>query len=233
VRGRALRALAVAGLLGAASLARGRAAALLPGPALPPADRLVGGPYRAQDTAFVGAGARRLAADVAWVQLLQYLGATPIEEEHHESFPDVLPMTLRIVRLDPGFLRAYAFGATLLAWYGNADHTEEALALLREGRANNPEHWPFTALLAAVGFKQRARFAEMAEELSRAVRHPDCPAIVKSILANAYKANGRYAEALALWLDIVDSPDGGDYVPRAEREVPWLRARLAASRGRR
>jgi hypothetical protein len=223
------RAAGLAGALALAGALRSGALARRPGPPLPTADRVaVDRRFVGQDMAFIAIGARRLGADAAFVQFLLFLGGKLPGQETSADWPQVGPLARRVGRLDPGFTRAYTYGASILAWYRNVDRPEEALELLREARQANPQDWTFAALEAAIAFKKRSAFAEMADELAKIARRPDCPAMVKSILANTYKAQRRYAEALALWEDIRVSKDAAQYRARAEREIPALRALLSA-----
>lgn len=195
----------------------------------PPLRELIASGFELQDVGFLAAGFRRLAADAAWVQLLLYLGSAMPEDEHEGergsgAYPQLRDLTLRVNRLDPYFTQPYVFGATVLAWYPNTERYDEAIEILREGLRRNPEHWPFYAMLAAIGYRQHGQFGRMQEELERAVRHPGCPTLVRSILANSYKAQGRHAGALRHWLIILDDPRASDYHERARREIAWLSA---------
>jgi tetratricopeptide (TPR) repeat protein len=176
--------------------------------------------------AFVAAGARRLGADAAFVQFLLFLGGKLPGQTGRDDWPEVGPLARRVGRLDPAYARAYIYGASILAWYRNVDRPDEALDLLKEARAADPSNWTYVALEASIAFKKRSEFGAMADELAKVAREPDCPALVKSILANLYKAQGRYAQALALWRDIAVSKDGGQYAARARSEIPRLEALL-------
>ena len=96
-------------------------------------------------------GMRRLAADIVWIQALQYYGANSHaghegphgkEEDHnheHESYnndsSDLYPLLKgywqQVIRLDPFFVSAYLTGPISLGW--NLKRTNEAMALLDEG----------------------------------------------------------------------------------------------------
>ena len=87
-----------------------------------------------------------IASDWYWMRSLQYVGGNLVEfqETHPESFTladidlHLLPSLLRIsTALDPQFIAPYEYGAFVLP---EVD-TEEAIALVKAGIANNPSSW--------------------------------------------------------------------------------------------
>jgi tetratricopeptide (TPR) repeat protein len=208
-------------LLCAAGFMQSRLAARF-SPQFPHYHELVLGPERLQDMALLAGGFRRFAADLAWVQYLQYLG----QNEDVASLGDLLGRTRRVTRLDPRFRRAYLYGASLLAWNPQQPRTEEAVALLREGIARNPSFWRLHSLLAAIAYKEEGQEAAMLASLEKTARDPQSPTILKSIVANLYKKQGRYTDALRIWLDVLDDPGAPEYHRRAASEISrleWLR----------
>jgi len=219
--------------------------------------------YSSFDLAAVSSGFRKFASDIAWIQLLQYVGTSGDDsamtkeerflieygsskslfginflddkkaaelkarlEKEHESFsenkihyaphemtqearrsmhPDLLNLTLRVVRLDPHFHYAYLFSGGALAW--NYDRTDEALEILREGIRNNPDYWQFHLYISAIIYKKNLRSGEMLALLEEAVRQKDAPNMVRVILANYYEKMGRLADALKIWVDVVETKD--------------------------
>ncbi len=201
----------------------------------PDYSQLVFGNDRLQDMAFLSTGFRRLAADVAWIQYLQFLGvrdfgrggyATPEELESGVQYPGLMLRTLRIVRLDPWFRQAYLYGASVFAWSNATKDPQNAVKLLKEGIHYDPDYWMYHTFLAAIAFKEKDNFDEMAETLEKALQHPDCPAVIKSILANFYKAEKRYADALRIWTGLLADDNAEEYHERAAGEIVRLRAAL-------
>jgi tetratricopeptide (TPR) repeat protein len=195
-------------------------------PLFPALNQLVKTPQTFQDAAFIAAGFRRLGADVAWVQLLQNMGDYGTSEEFGRNFPQLKNETLRVTRIDPYFHKAYLFGAATLAWLRTINRPAEALEVLQEGIRYNPTYWPFRMYVAGVGYKVSNQFDKMVAMLEDAVQQPDCPTTVKSVLANAYKKQKRYADAIAVWEVVLASPQGRDYHDRARHEIPILRELL-------
>ena len=178
-------------------------------------------------------GMRRLTADIGWVSVLQYYGAH--ETAHEETgaphdmaagnYPALKLMVLRVVRLDPYFHFAYLYGAGSLAF--NLNRYDEAIELLSEGIKYNPTVWKLRLYVAAVVWKKKGAYDRLIPLLEEAIRYPDCPNLVKSCLANIYKARKNYARALQIWLDILESPNvDATYRNQAREQIEELRGKL-------
>jgi hypothetical protein len=199
-------------------------------PLFPPLNQLVDTPGAFQDAAFIAMGFRRMGADVAWVQLLQSLGDVSRTEEGVGAYPHLKDDTLRVTRIDPYFHKAYLFGAATLAWLRPINRPSEALDVLREGIYYNPQYWQFRMYVAGIGYKVSNQFEKMVGMLEDAVRQPDCPTTVKSVLANAYKQQHRYQDAINVWTLVLATPQGRDYYDRAHHEIPILEKLLRQQR---
>jgi tetratricopeptide (TPR) repeat protein len=176
-----------------------------------------------QDAAFITLGFRALAADVAWVELLQNMGDYGNAEESGKKFPYLKNDTLRVTRIDPYFKRAYLFGAATLAWLQSTNRPDEAMDILEEGVRYNPEYWPLRTYAAGIGYMKTNQMDAMIHVLEDALRDPEVPMVVKSVLANSYKVKGRYEDAIAIWEDVLSDPKGIEYYDRAHEEIPKLR----------
>lgn len=190
-------------------------------PNFPPLNQLIRSEHMFQDAAFVAMGFRRMGADVAWVQLLQSMSEAD-QRFLNRSYPHLKDDTLRVTRIDPYFHKAYLFGAATLAWIRTINRPAEALEVLQEGVAYNPHYWQFRMYVAGIGYSVSNQFDKMVHMLEDAVSQPDCPTTVKSVLANAYKQQRRYAEAINIWNIILANPKSRDYHDRARHEIPVL-----------
>lgn len=74
-------------------------------------------------------GYRRLAADLLWLQVIQYYGGKLLAKD--DSMPNLWPFLDGITTLDPNFDEAYFFGSYLLA--DDLDRPDLALNLLDRG----------------------------------------------------------------------------------------------------
>jgi len=189
------------------------------------------------DLAGILLGARRAAADVGWIQLLQYYGSPEVKcthEDNHELYHehlngrggeyfDLLKYSLRITRLDPRFYHVYLYAAGALGW--NLSRTDEALQILQEGIKHNPKYWRFYLYISAIVYKQLKEYKKMVEVLEKVVKYPDCPNIIKSILANIYESLGEYEKCLRMWIEILNSGDNS-YQNKATAKISLMREKL-------
>lgn len=195
----------------------------------PPLDQ-----YAMFDLSSVVFGVRKMASDIAWIQLLQYYGGMDDEKESgvesEREFNGVTfgngryqllqKLTQRVVRLDPYFYSSYMYGGACLAW--NLDRPDEGIAVFDEGIKNAPNYWQFTIYKMAIIYKKLDRYEDMVGKLEEALKYKDCPIMVKAMLANIYKKKGNYIRALQLWVEIYDLGPT-DYQIRAGEEITKLR----------
>ncbi len=215
------RALAAAALCAGMALCAGAGLRASSTPRFPPLSQLVRGPFQAQDLQLSAMGLRAAAADIAWVQLLQYAGGEPAPtEESGRRYSRLKDMTLRVVRLDPRFQRAYAFGAAMLAWDPEVQRPDEALDILQEGIRNNPDYGLLRLMVAALAYKKQGDMPRMVGLLESSLDDPACPSLMKAILANIHKERGEYAAALAVWENVLaNGRDDASYQERARRQI--------------
>ena len=227
-----MRPLGVAAL--GAALALGAQPSLIRGArAFPPLSTLPSTPFSLQDAALTSAGLRASAADLAWIQLLQY-SAGGISELADEAkpFEHMKPMTERVVRLDPSFHRAYLYGAGVLGWFRNVERYDDAVDLLREGMRDDPGQPLYSEYIAALAFQKKGDTAHMMEILVPAAADPRSPIEMKAILANIYKTQGEYAKSLAIWEDMLDNEDDAREWPRARLQISEIRGLMKKKRPR-
>jgi hypothetical protein len=181
------------------------------------------------DMVMASAGMRRLGAGLAWVQLLQYYG-TP--ENGADKYKDFLQYCWRIVYFDPFASYAYLTGSAGLAW--NMNRPQEALQLLEYGIKVTDEYgvgmtsdarqpfWQYHLYVSAIIYKQKGDFSKMLAMLVKATQQPNCPNMLKAVLANIMEESKNYQEALKLWFEIYASKDPM-YFTHAEEKIIKLR----------
>jgi len=177
------------------------------------------------DFSGIALGTRRLAADIAWIQTLQYY-ATPeadVPEEEaengHGHYPLLLVYCERVARLDPYFSYVYYYGAGALGW--NLDRLDEAEKLLQEGIKANPKEWRLQQYLAALGYQKNHDLSKLTQFLDSFIHDPDCPNLVRALLANIYKKQGNYRQAVEVWLIVLETHDP-DYEVRAKDQIQQI-----------
>lgn len=205
-------------------------------------------------------GSRRISADIAWIELLQYYGSAelltdeespgelyqdfysrlfnpakhqPYQHEHHHHhyeggvYPRLLPLCQRIIRLDPYFQYVYLYGSAALAW--NLNRPEEAVALLEEGIKYNPQSLLLRVYLGAIIYKKMDNFAGMTSLLDEVVADPECPVLLKNILANIYKKAGKFESAANIYRQIMETSLDSRYRQMAKEKLQQISGRMPAN----
>lgn len=186
----------------------------------PPLNTLVVTENYTTDVSALFLGAHRLAADIAYVQFLQYYGVREHAgdgDEHYEGdghahghgdfdkgvYPRLSEFGRRIMRLDPYFNAAVLDVAGSLAF--NQKRIDEALGVLNEAVALDPAFYRYRLYMAAILYRGEGQDTKLIEVLAEAVRYSDAPFMLKNILANLYKKQGRFMEAARLYLQMIDT----------------------------
>lgn len=223
------RRLILASALFAAALAAGARMRRLHEPRFPRLAELTAGPFAFQDAALAVAGMRAPAADLAWVQLLQYAaGALPEYADHEgHAYEHLGTLSLRVTRLDPSFHRAVLFGSGILAWFRGVERPDEAAEILHEGMRRSPDQPLFPLYLAAIAYKKQGDQDKMIALLESSFDLPETPATMKAILANLRQSRGEHREALALWARILENDRDRSEHARARIKIAELKKLLA------
>lgn len=219
------RWLAVAVAAFALALLAGSRMRRLHEPRFPPLAELQSGPFAFQDAALAVAGFRAPAADLAWIQLLQYAaGDVPeLPDRPGHPYEHLSELSRRITRLDPSFHRAVLFAAGILAWFHGVDRPDEAATLLNEGMRRSPEQPLYALYLAALAYQKQGDSDRMVALLESSFDLPDTPSTMKAILANLRQSRGENREALALWERILANDRDRSEHARARLKIAELR----------
>jgi tetratricopeptide (TPR) repeat protein len=185
-----------------------------------------------RDFVGVSLGFRRLAADLAWIQTLQYYGT----HEDHDSddghghghgghdygagrYPLFTQYCERVARLDPYFTYVYYYGGGALGW--NLGRLEEAESLLQLGIRNNPSEWRLPQYLAALSYQKNHDVANIVTFLEGFIGQDDCPNLLRALLANIYKKQKRYRDSIRVWQFIMRTGEP-DYVNRGQQQIAQM-----------
>jgi hypothetical protein len=199
---------------------------------LPPVDHLPMAAHAVQDAGAALAGARRVGGDVAFIQLLQYLGVQeahghrhePGEEHGHaDHFIDFLPFSRRFLVLSPYFHQGILFSGGVLGFVLN--RPGEALSLLGEAARRDPTFWRYRLYAAAIAYGEGEQPEKVIPLLEEAMKYPDCPGILMHLLANLYKKRGDFPNAIRVYFHILSVSRNVDDVNRAAHALEDLRAR--------
>jgi len=142
-------------------------------------------------------GYRSAAADLAWLQAVQYYGEF---RQGGNDLSEFRHFVAAVNALDPRFEHAYVFGATVLATDGG--DLAAALEVLRRGARANPESasFPFEMgfLTYVAGGDPRAALGYF----TLAARHPQGRDRARRFAAYINRRMGRLETAWLLWQDI-------------------------------
>ena len=177
---------------------------------------------RLSDFIGIAFGFRRLTADAAWIQTLVYYGSADAGadaetvEQGGGQYTQFLAYCQRVAGIDPYFTPIYYYGAGVLGW--NLNRIDEAEELLKEGIKFQPKEWRFQKFLAALAYKDGHNIDELIEFLEGFVEDNDCPNMLRSILANIYKKQKRYLDAIKVWTIVYQTQDPL-YLERAVSQI--------------
>jgi len=180
---------------------------------------------RLSDVVGIAMGLRKLTADLAWIQTTIYYGTQEegVNPEEAESggghYPLFLAYCQRVARIDPNFMYIFYYGGSALGW--NLNRLDEAVELLKEGIKAHPKEWRFQQFLAAIAFQKNHDINSLIDFLKVFIEERDCPNILRSILANIYKKQQRYMDAIHVWMIVYDTKDP-NYTQRSLSQIEQL-----------
>jgi hypothetical protein len=181
-------------------------------------------------------GYQRLAADLLWLQVIQYYGGKLLAKD--TSFPNLWPFFDAITTLDPDFDEAYFFGSYLLA--DDLDRPDLALTLLDRGRryhlsaigsdaASAPERlarieaWRFPYQMAFIHYFYRHDNAEAARYFQMASEVPGAAPICLRLAASLSEQTGERETARRMWALVYQTAKDSYTRNRAEKNLLRLK----------
>jgi tetratricopeptide (TPR) repeat protein len=186
----ALLLLLAAGMAGLARQAR-RDQAELPLAFLTPA------PSTLSAFGFTGAlaGMRRVAADWAYIEMLQYYGTG--SHRLDGCFQGVIPFAEEIFWLDPHFRFGILYTAAILGF--NEGHLPEAISLLQRAARTDPSYPRYRLYLAGLTYRKAHDNPRALQILELMVEEPGRPEILVRTLGNLYIKNKDWHKVRAYW----------------------------------
>ena len=170
-----------------------------------------------------------IAADWYWMRSLQYVGRKIVnyEDTHAGKFDltnlssldlGLLPSLLRMATtLDPQFLEPYYYGALILPDLdGN-----EAIALLNQGIAANPEQWKLYQHLGYIHW-QRHEYQKAGEIYEAGAKLPGAPAWMFAMGARMRAEGGAGEAAREMYAHLYETSDDVYLKGMVERQLMQL-----------
>ncbi len=190
-----------------------------PSSRFPPFHKILMKEYASLDTSLVLMGLRRVGGELSFIQYLQYLSAPQKEineKGNTKPYPRLLVLSKRTGSLNPYYHYSYLFGAGVLAFTMNRH--SEAIDLLAEGIRWDPSFWRYRLYAGAIAFREKKETHKVIELLESAITYPDCPSMIKNILAGIYKKQGRYLRAAEIYIQLLNSRDK-NYIIKATQNL--------------
>lgn len=165
------------------------------------------------------------AADLVWIQIVQYVG-THVETDM--KFPQLVKALELATSLDPHFLEPYRFGGFCLFYL--AKQPEAAVSLLEKGAAANPNRWELPHDLGRYYYLDQHDYSRALAWWERAARLPGRPEYLPRFVARLYAQTGHVDTAIELWSDIYRTAPQ-DYVRSlALKEIARLKGNQSPAR---
>jgi hypothetical protein len=162
-------------------------------------------------------GFHAMAADVAWLLTVQYIGSHLITDR---QLPELRRLVETVIALDPHFVDAYTLGALFLNYSGG--DVSGAVVLLERGARANPTRWELPHDLARTYYLDLKDYQKALYWFQVCDRLPGRPNYVPRFIARLYGVTGHRETALELWQGMRDSATTDWVRAIAEREIAKL-----------
>lgn len=152
-------------------------------------------------------GAEGLLADWYWMRSLQYIGDKILRTQSGElNIEDLLPLNPRLLyplldnatELDPRFMPAYSYGASILP----AIDPALAIRLTEKGIANNPDSWRLYQYLGYI-YWRLAEYEKAAETYERGAKIRGAPIFMRQMAAAMKTQGGSRETAREMYLQML------------------------------
>ena len=153
-------------------------------------------------------------------------GIETFNPEHPEwsygggRYPELGLRAMRILDIDPTFSYAALYVSGALAF--NLNRPDEALGVLAYALERDPLNLQYQTYVAAIGFKKRGDIEGVIRILEPVLAAPDCPTMIKSMMAFLFKKTGRTEKAARLYREILEASGDAGYREAAARMLKEL-----------
>jgi len=167
-----------------------------------------------------------LAADWYWMRSLQYTGGKILAyEDAHPEFFTLADIDLRLLpqllktsaALDPQFIAPYEYGALVLPEVS----TDEAIALVNSGIANNPTVWRLHQHLGYIYWK-RKEYQKASATYAAGAKLPGAPAWMAAMGARMSVEGGSRDAAREMYRHLYESSDDPAIKEMVEKQLMRL-----------
>jgi tetratricopeptide (TPR) repeat protein len=167
----------------------------------------------------ISLGYREVAADMVWLQAVQYYGDFRKGNHDLKYFRGLIDIT---TTLDPHFIFAYVFGALVVS--EDVGSFEEGMEILKEGISRNPQSWQLPFEIAFLNFINRRDPQLAGRYFELASRMPGAPEYTKRFAAFVYSRAGDSDSSIRLWEEYMEHTENPFLKELAERYIEKLKA---------
>jgi tetratricopeptide (TPR) repeat protein len=164
-------------------------------------------------------GYQAVAADLLWIQIVQYVGS---HWETDKKFPQLSKALDLATALDPHFLEPYRLGALYLQFFSG--EPAAAVALLKRGAAANPDRWEIPHDLGRYYYLESRDYAQALQWWERAATLPGRPDYLPRFVARLHARTGHAETALELWMELYRTAQSDYMRALALREIERLKS---------
>ena len=164
-------------------------------------------------------GFHGVAADLLWIQIVQYVGR---HAETDMKFPQLTKALGLTTSLDPHFLEPYRLGGIYLLYL--ARQPQAAVSLLEKGAAANPDRWELPHDLGRYYYLEARDYDQALRWWERAAKLPDRPDYLPRFVARLYARTGHEDTALELWSELYRTAQNDYLRSLALQEMNRLKA---------
>ena len=164
-------------------------------------------------------GFHGVAADLLWIQIVQYVG-THVETDM--KFPQLSKALELTTSLDPRFLEPYRLGGLFLLYF--ARQPQAAVSLLERGAAANPDRWELPHDLGRYYYLEVQDYDRALQWWERAAKLPDRPDYLPRFVARLYAQTGQTETVLELWSELYRTAQNDSVRSLALQEIERLKA---------
>jgi len=164
-------------------------------------------------------GFHGVAADLLWIQIVQYVGAHWQTDKQYPRLSQALELT---TSLDPRFLEPYRLGGLFLLYF--ARQPQAAVSLLERGAAANPDRWELPHDLGRYYYLEVQDYDRALQWWERAAKLPDRPDYLPRFVARLYARTGQMETVLDLWSELYRTAQNDSVRSLALQEIERLKA---------
>ena len=176
------------------------------------------------DMAAFALGSRHVFADIWLIRILIYYGnhnnGTGHANSADEVYQEFYERAMHIARLDPSFRSANTLSAAIMAF--NMAQYENAEKLLNYVLKYQPKQRFYTQMMLSIAQKKKGDPDAVLESILPIIKDPECPALIKNVTALLYRRAGRWQEAAALYIDIIQNSKEKEYIEKAYQGLKEL-----------